>query len=177
VANRIKDIKKYDLDEIRYITTENPADLLTRSNFESLVPETRLYGPSWLSSDEHDWPKNNFQTLEPTEEISSQPTLISVEAPAIIPTPPYNLKIENYSSFDKLWRITAYCVKFQSRSKRSLSNNDIAEANLLWIRYEQRIHFASTYQNLEYNYRHRNDNKIKQKRDALQQQFSPILGW
>ena len=76
MANRIEDNKKYDLDEIRYITTENPADLLTRSNFESLVPETRLYGPSWLSSDEHDWPKNNFSNLEPIKEIS-QATLIS----------------------------------------------------------------------------------------------------
>ena len=93
VANRIKDIKKYNLDEIRYISTnENPADLLTRSNFESLVPETWLYGPSRLSS-EHDWPKNNFQTLEPIEETSSQPTLISVEVPVLNPTSPYNLKM------------------------------------------------------------------------------------
>ena len=63
-------------------------------------------------------------------------------------TPPFETKAENYSSLNKLLRITAYANRLIKRLKkinthRGVSKDDEIEmVNIVWIKYLQRKHYV-----------------------------------
>ena len=57
---------------------------------------------------------------------------------------PFNIKEEAFSSYNRLIRVTAWCLRFVTNIRRSevkgvLSNDEINKAVNLWIRYTQRF--------------------------------------
>ena len=108
-------------------------------------------------------PKIDKETLNKTQsEVRGSKTLYEASAIAqkkqVFPkttsqvvktdvTPPFEIKAENYSSLDKLLRITAYANLFiKSLKKINTSRgvptaNETEVANIAWIKYLQRKHY------------------------------------
>ena len=90
----------------------------------------RLYKASAVAQKMQVFPKN-----------ASQPVKTDV-------TPPFETKAENYSSLNKLLRITAYANRLIKRLKkinthRGVSKDDEIEmVNIVWIKYLQRKHYV-----------------------------------
>ena len=90
----------------------------------------RLYKASAVAQKMQVFPKN-----------ASQPVKTDV-------TPPFETKTENYSSLNKLLRITAYANRLIKRLKkinthRGVSKDDKIEmVNIVWIKYLQRKHYV-----------------------------------
>ena len=90
----------------------------------------RLYKASAVAQKMQVFPKN-----------ASQPVKTDV-------TPPFETKTENYSSLNKLLRITAYANRLIKRLKkinthRGVSKDDEIEmVNIVWIKYLQRKHYV-----------------------------------
>jgi hypothetical protein len=131
IANRIAKIQ----DNIKnpnwyYVPSkQNPADLISRgSSVNDLISSTLWWqGPSWICQPVKDWPKLSAKdnTQHQKQIISNVTTLNSQNI----------ITIENYSSFDKLLRITAYVLRFihnikgKERYTGSLSISEIKNAH------------------------------------------------
>ena len=141
VQNRLTEITSEKNVEFRYIhKKENPADLPSRGLSSSNLKENSLWwqGPERLKNDETSrptWnmPKINKKTLERIQsEVRGSKTLYEASAIAqekqVFPknasqavktdvTPPFEIKAENYSSLNKVLRITAYANRFINNLK------------------------------------------------------------
>ena len=90
----------------------------------------RLYKASAVAQKMQVFPKN-----------ASQPVKTDV-------TPPFETKAENYSSLNKLLRITAYANRLIKRLKKINTprgvpkDDEIEMVNIVWIKYLQRKHYV-----------------------------------
>lgn len=104
VANRVSEIKtKTSIRDWRHVLTNNSADLISRGQMpeEFLRPTIWQHDPEWLQQSDECWPT---WTLKPQIEIRKRAICLSA-------TPADYSLLQRYSSWPKLIRITARCLR------------------------------------------------------------------
>ena len=142
---------------------ENPADLGSRGILASKLLENPLWwaGPEWLSSLDKAWPSPKIDaTTESVEEEKKATVLVvSVQEDEGIDKV---MSIEKYSSFEKMFRVTAWvnrCVQTLISKIREnqatpttgrLEREEIIRAEKLWIEASQkRLEGEENFKQLE----------------------------
>ena len=113
--------------------TDNPADLPSRGVKATELKETLAWweGPKWLKLSEDQWPAQKESKIPPAEaleEMKSEPqrkvqtvlniaTSKAVDLSCLIPA-------ENYSSSRKLFRVTAYVLRFIHNVRAKVQNEE-----------------------------------------------------
>ncbi|XP_033200231.1 uncharacterized protein LOC117162465 [Bombus vancouverensis nearcticus] len=140
VANRVTEIqqKTHTSDWRRIPTTDNPADLISRgqSPEDFLRPTIWQHGPEWLQQSEEYWPTWNPVPLIETPE-QKKLTYLSV-------TPADHSILERFSSWPKLIRITARCLRWRQKQDRGrlLTTHDLTNAHNKLIKLLQVCYFS-----------------------------------
>lgn len=139
VANRVTEIQELaDAVSWRYVRSDdNPADALSRGQTPQALSNNALWftGPEWLCTKESVWPTN---------------VLTAIELPELKPSMSFAVVagefeiIKKYSSYAKLIRIVAYCLRFlrHGRCTESLTINELDRAELRILRIVQTAQFA-----------------------------------
>lgn len=143
VKNRLQDIhmmsekitKDYGISPtFNYVNTnENPSDLVTRGisikEFKNNL-DLWLHGPTWLGLPSNCWPQSELKCVsdENKSKIKSVQTSVAIQSDKVVPI----LSIDKFSSLSKLYRITAYVLKFVFKLKRKVIDNDYA-TKLYWL--------------------------------------------
>ena len=161
VRNRVREIKQCEVKEFLYVpSAENPADLASRGVSVDQLRDSNLWwnGPAWLSQKRIAWKVSNIDMKLQKEEMQFVPEEIvetmaeDHESPETVinnKTAPFEIKIENYSTVSKLLRVTAYCLRFIRNVRRkniknkTLSKEEIDEAEVMWTKYVQKKHFEN----------------------------------
>ncbi|XP_060831683.1 uncharacterized protein LOC132915932 [Bombus pascuorum] len=149
VANRVADIQRQtQTSEWRHLsTTDNPADLISRGQTpEDLLRSTMWQqGPKWLQKAEKYWPKWNPVPLTeiPEQKKATCLSLISAD----------HSPLERFSSWPKLIRITARCLRWRQPRHRGnpLTAQDLSIAHNKIIKLLQRCYFADDIRQLQIN--------------------------
>uniref|UniRef100_UPI00143C9E5F uncharacterized protein LOC117165576 n=1 Tax=Bombus vancouverensis nearcticus TaxID=2705178 RepID=UPI00143C9E5F len=147
VANRVSEIQtKTSIRDWRHVPTDdNPADLLSRGQTpeEFLRPTIWQHGPAWLYQSEGYWPT---WALTPQIEVPEQKGAICLSAnPA-----DYSL-LERYSSWPKLIRIIARCLRWRQERNRAapLTVTELRITHNKLIKLLQNIHFSEEIRTLQ----------------------------
>ncbi|GBM17523.1 hypothetical protein AVEN_198026-1 [Araneus ventricosus] len=161
VANRVSEIQTLTDPEQWFHCSgkENPADLLSRGESAVNLVKSSLWshGPSWLSQSECDWPMKQQREIDEESVLNekrSQPVNAlqvsdkNVEIPIL-------LDLFRFSRLLKVYRITAYVMRFINNIKRNsiklsgqLSSDEILNAELHWVKIIQRKHFEKEISDL-----------------------------
>ena len=129
---------------------ENPADCASRGLFPSELLNHALWwhGPDWLQQDATHWPK---QVVSPSPIANDEEREISLHISACTSSP--IVKVEDFSSFTRLTRVTAWIFRFL-RNCRShklekehtreafLSTEELQDAEVHWYKDAQFTHFS-----------------------------------
>lgn len=151
IANRVAEIQELtDINEWYHVRSgDNPADLVSRGVEPNTLRDSSLWwlGPPWLllSSAEKPVSDFNFDEIDDTEVRSKSVTLVSALD---------NFDVfSRFSSYQKLCRVIAYCLRFTSNIKAKLSNkplkiesltvNEFNEAQLRVLLLAQKQGFSS----------------------------------
>ncbi|XP_063994337.1 uncharacterized protein LOC135171637 [Diachasmimorpha longicaudata] len=136
VSNRIADIQsKSRPDEWRHVRThDNPADLVSRGqSIKDFITSTIWFeGPSWLRAQENTWPAIDLQFSSYPSEIKGRYCHVAYSKRETHP-------LEWYSSFKKLKRIIAFCLRFRSRKQGPLTAEELIAAQnavIHWLQTE-----------------------------------------
>uniref|UniRef100_UPI00143B5FA4 uncharacterized protein LOC117162207 n=1 Tax=Bombus vancouverensis nearcticus TaxID=2705178 RepID=UPI00143B5FA4 len=147
VANRVSEIQtKTSIRDWRHVPTDdNPADLISRGQTpeEFLRPTIWQHGPAWLYQSEGYWPT---WALTPQIEVPEQKGAICLSAnPA-----DYSL-LERYSSWPKLIRIIARCLRWRQERNRAapLTVTELRITHNKLIKLLQNIHFSEEIRTLQ----------------------------
>ncbi|XP_050599064.1 uncharacterized protein LOC126926771 [Bombus affinis] len=146
VANRVTEIQqKTHTSDWRHIpTTDNPADLISRgqSPRDFLRSTIWQHGPEWLQQPEKYWPSwNPIPLVEIPEQKKA--TCLSV-------TPPDHSLLERYSSWPKLIRIAARCLRWRQKQDRGgpLTTHDLTDAHNKLVKLLQLCYFPDEIRTL-----------------------------
>lgn len=119
VSHRVSDIVSLTaVSQWQHVSSEdNPADVLSRGTNASNLASCHIWwhGPIWLQCDKHAWPVSSIQIPDKNlPEIKSVNTcLTDIEQSNVF------LKlVQKISSFKKLLRITAFCIRFKNNTSR-----------------------------------------------------------
>lgn len=148
VANRVNDIQSKTKNvEWRYIpTSQNPADALSRGQNpqQFILNKLWLVGPQWLKENQNLWPKSRQPSLNSVLPETKETVCFTITSSV-----DWNL-FERYSSFIKLKRIIAYCLRLSTKSKhgKCLLPQELIEAEKRIIKITQASEFATDLINL-----------------------------
>ncbi|XP_046145767.1 uncharacterized protein LOC114882057 [Osmia bicornis bicornis] len=140
VANRVSEIQvRTNVRDWRHVpTADNPADLISRGQYpeEFLQPSIWHHGPGWLEEEEISWPTRD---LTPCSIIPEQKTAICLTT-----TPLDNSILDKYSSWEKMRRIVAWCLRWKKDNnyKGPLTPIELKYAQDSIIKLLQRMHFS-----------------------------------
>jgi len=147
VANRVAAIQEIMPENCwRYVTTQrNPADLATRDISVEDYKEKSLWwhGPSWLRSSSETWPNDEEVKTDIVEELQ-------VYVTSIIPVM-NNARccldlLSRFSSFTRLTRLTAYCLRWLHGTKLArgslLSKTKLDNSSRCWLNIVQKCDFS-----------------------------------
>lgn len=132
IANRVSEIQTTTQggkwNHIRGI--QNPSDLITRGMKVQDFIQSDLWhhGPSWLRFPSQDWPVSNIEGKHP-EEILEKRTLIAAINIKLKPNPIF----DRASSFIRLLRVTAYCLRFIASCRRGISVEPVRNTAILTV--------------------------------------------
>ncbi|XP_025997421.1 uncharacterized protein LOC113005763 [Solenopsis invicta] len=148
IANRVAIIQEitgsYEWRHVR--TADNPADALSRGQlpYDFLQNNTWSTGPTWLIKDASQWP-NEFKRLTEIPELKKNTCLTVLHKD-------YGL-FNKYSSYSKLLRIIAWCLRFRSNNKYTgnLCADEINNAELRVLKLLQDSQFSEVIQELKKN--------------------------
>lgn len=111
VSHRVSEIQSNSKNAtwLHVPTADNPADLASRGVYPKQLTDSHLWwhGPVWLSSDDSHWP---HQTLQ--DSVTSLPEIKRVEISLVSSSLQFPIEINKFSSFNKLIRSTAFCLRF-----------------------------------------------------------------
>nr|XP_031842135.1 uncharacterized protein LOC116431199 [Nomia melanderi] len=149
VANRVSKIQtRTDIANWRHVpTNDNPADLISRGQTpeEFLRPSIWHHGPEWLAKDKSRWPNHEIvpPNIVPEQKTAACLTTTSLDTSIF----------ENYSSWGKMQRIVARCLRWKRtyNEKGSLTVSEIRNAHDILIKLLQSLHFAKELQCLTTN--------------------------
>ncbi|GFT64053.1 uncharacterized protein NPIL_464711 [Nephila pilipes] len=175
VANRVTEIQE-NTDPLDWRHCDgklNPADLITRGcDAEELLYSTHWFcGPPFLSLPEEKWP---ISKLPPSKTIECQSERRSIIEISLHCATEKNengrepvLKFENYSSWERLRRLTAWIQRF-CRNARKVKDHDSGElsaeelegAEIYWMKYIQEENYPEDIKALKTNKSIPKDSKI-----------------
>ena len=165
VENRLKEIKKHEDIQFRYVNTkENPADMASRGKTLRDLRNDELWwhGPNWLQKMEDSWPHwevpiINKEVLENLAKMEKEPKIlyevsnIAGDGPpeekpdrSLKNISPYDIKLEKFSSYQRLIRTTAWVTRFiknvskKGKIETNLTSREIKESEFMWIKFIQR---------------------------------------
>ncbi|GBM94335.1 hypothetical protein AVEN_50172-1, partial [Araneus ventricosus] len=124
VANRVSEIQTLTGPEQWFYCSgkENPADLLSRGESADLVKSSLWsHGPSWLSQSECDWPMKQHREID-EESVLNEKRAQPVNALQVSDKKaeiPALLDLSCFSRLLKVYRITAYVMRFINNIKRN----------------------------------------------------------
>lgn len=155
VANRVSEIQELTSDCVwQHISTdENPADIISRGCTATELLASKLWwsGPNWLSN-----------TLELKSENIEMPTELPeqrISANACATTVKCDM-LTKFSSFNRLVRVTAYCLRFINNARKQrhtatkskiLATSELNSAHNLIIRRIQQESFQKEMQDIKTN--------------------------
>jgi len=106
IGNRITEIQQLTRQGSWYHIgiRENPSDLISRGAFPTQLIESNLWwhGPEWLSRELDPWPARPC-TNQPAMILNTQQNPIEQSW------------LHNFSSFEKLIRVTAFCLRIKTK--------------------------------------------------------------
>ncbi|XP_050494523.1 uncharacterized protein LOC126875676 [Bombus huntii] len=146
VADRVTEIQqKTHTSDWRHIpTADNPADLISRgqSPEDFLRPTIWQHGPEWLQQPERYWPTWN---PVPLTEIPEEK-----KATCLAVTPADHSLLERFSSWPKLIRITARCLRWRQKQDRGrpLTTHDLTNAHNKLVKLLQFCYFSDEIRTL-----------------------------
>lgn len=146
VANRVSEIQtKSKIENWRHVPThDNPADLISRglSPEDFLQPSIWQHGPHWLVREEYDWPNRSFLVTKEIPEQKQSTCLATTTIDTSI--------LDRYSSWCKLVRIIAVCLRWKRENRRvgSLTTCELNNAHNTIIRVIQQAHFSGEIRDL-----------------------------
>ena len=138
VANRVAEIQELVGSHVwRHVRSENnPADAISRGQLPRAFIQNKMWssGPPWLVENENKWPNKVTQIVEIPElkkNICLTPKLNDFDL------------IHKYSSYYKLRRIVAYCLRFRITNKYSgpLHAKELDEAEIRIVKCIQASRF------------------------------------
>ncbi|XP_063994615.1 uncharacterized protein LOC135172511 [Diachasmimorpha longicaudata] len=141
VANRVARIQELtDPTNWKHVRThENPADAISRGQLSSVFLQNDLWkhGPSWLQGDEEHWPHFNIGKPIDLPELKKATVLL-------VSSPPRNPLLQRYSSFQRLKRIMALCLRWKTKVKSShLTLQELKRSEILILQLLQQETFKS----------------------------------
>ncbi|KYN05838.1 hypothetical protein ALC62_03227 [Cyphomyrmex costatus] len=145
VANRVVSVRKFTgTHQWRHVgSASNPADAISRGQTprDFIRNRTWFAGPSWLSEDEHQWPNKIIRVIE-IPELKRNTCLIAIQTDLNI--------FLKFSSYQRLLRIVAYCLRFLPANKhRGLPcAEEIGNAEMLVLKLLQAIRFSDEIKQL-----------------------------
>ena len=184
VKNRISEIRGYEDVIFRYVRSkENPGDIASRGVSLKKLEDNRLwwFGPEWLTKPEQDWVHDEFESNHTDQDTTGDPYPKENEETGLLQysatekqatkseeesVSPFDLNCENYSSIMKLFRVTAYVLRFIQRIKLSVSKNksvksdssmvylssdELKKAEQMWLVHVQRKHFYGVHNDIKMN--------------------------
>ncbi|XP_068965518.1 uncharacterized protein [Bombus flavifrons] len=149
VANRVAEIQnKTSFTDWRHVpTNDNPADLVSRgqSPEDFLQPNIWQTGPRWLQQSEECWPM-----WTPTP-LANLPELKAATCLAI--TPVNNSLLDRFSSWPRLIRIAARCLRWKQPQDRStpLTTEELQVSHDRLILLLQHTYFSEEISTLQKN--------------------------
>ncbi|XP_070517428.1 uncharacterized protein [Cardiocondyla obscurior] len=146
VANRVAAISEISGSvEWRHIRSEdNPADAVSRGQlpFDFIQNKKWKTGPDWLTKNETHWYHGSLQKIEISELRPNTCLVITLNEPSIF---------KNYSLFQKLCRIIAYCFRLKNARKYigPLCAEELKIAELRVIKILQQLYFSEDIKKLK----------------------------
>lgn len=163
VQRRIDEIRAVPDLSFRYVpSVSNPADIPTRgSTLEELKTSIWWHGPAWLQEKEN-WPSVTYDFDEYDDEIYKSSEKPHITLPVIQKryNSPFEIQLEKYSNYLRLFCVTKTALRFVQRSTKSrfpsfhLHNSPFTYAEFLWLRAEQAFHYADVFTALHQNWKH-----------------------
>lgn len=145
VANRVVSVRESTGNhKWRHVrTASNPADAISRGQTpqEFMKNQTWYTGPSWLVDEEHEWPNEITQAIE-IPELKKNACFITAQNDFDI--------VYRYSSYQKLLRVVAYCLRFRLNNKHRefLGADEINEAEMRVLKIIQAVRFPEEIEQL-----------------------------
>lgn len=173
VANRTSEIQRsLPARHWRHVRSEdNPADCASRGILPQKLIKYNLWwtGPDWLSQPSECWP-HLVDTGESNEEVRIQANSVITDQPKY----QWDLIIK-ISTWKRLTRITAWCIRFSSncrsvpanRRMGPLTASELANARELWVKDAQGAAFGGDLRSL------RNSNTISKSSSLIS--LNPVL--
>ena len=171
IANRVQEINTAfpDIPWSYCPTYDNPADLLTRGLTNVQLNSSQLWqhGPQWLTNPAQRpiWNHSEILHLQIDEEVVTESCMVSKSNTAV-PGIHNIINISNYSTLERLLRVSAYVLRFIGNIKsgavqnaQSLAVHDINKSLSLGIHSCQQTSFSKEIHSLR--------SKVKQKRKRL----------
>ncbi|XP_054724195.1 uncharacterized protein LOC129234242 [Uloborus diversus] len=142
----------------------NPADKLTRGESLSLLKNDSVWwrGPKWLASPSDEWPLQKQYCSNDAAKVE----LLKVSVNTVVSSYSPVLKVNDFSNFKKLLRVTAWVLRFISKSRKlsiekgPLSAIELQEAEAMWIKTVQWEVFREEIQRLQKNQQISKSSKI-----------------
>ncbi|XP_053698923.1 uncharacterized protein LOC128745882 [Sabethes cyaneus] len=159
VANRVSEIQtNTEKCQWKHVAgKQNPADLITRGMGvdDFLTSELWHYGPIWLKSPEAAWPISKLMQIS-TEDVPERRKMVA----AVQQISRVNVMFEISSSYHRLLRVTAYCLRFiqacrtrvtsrQAEAIKHLTVDEISMALTKLVQLAQTDGFAEELKELE----------------------------
>ena len=138
-------------------TKDNPADIATRGVSMLRLCEENLWwhGPNWVLLPSVNWPKMvpdsakldeiEYETTNTKDSPRSENVLTSQSVDS---ESPFGIDERNFSSMQRLVRVTAWCHRFikrirgQSLKTKYLSYDELYKAEIMWVKHCQEKQFS-----------------------------------
>lgn len=124
VANRVGEIQSLTkINEWNHVkSADNPADLISRGITTRDLLESSLWwhGPDWLSKEKSTWSQQNLDI--PSIPVIEEKPIVSLKTTE---TKHHFELFNRFSSFNKLQRVTALCLRFCNNLKSEAQNRSL----------------------------------------------------
>ncbi|XP_029054961.2 uncharacterized protein LOC114882244 [Osmia bicornis bicornis] len=122
VANRVSEIQTLTESGLwRHVSSgDNPADLISRGVKPTALAQAKIWwsGPSWLSKESNLWPNFLDECTNPPEERTVKSVMVSL-------VNQHNSIFTRFSSYTRLLRVTAYCLRFIKNARLKLDEKRV----------------------------------------------------
>ena len=158
IENRVKEIRGHTKAKFQYVNTkDNPADIATRGVSILRLCEENLWwhGPNWMILPCVNWPKMVPDSAK-LDEIENDKTNMEdspknenvLTSQPIDSESPFGIDERNFSSMQRLVRVTAWCHRFIKRIRghsletKYLSYDELYTAEIMWVKHCQKKQFS-----------------------------------